>query len=157
MVFSKFKNIKRGITYIEVISFLFIMTIIMTISFPFIMRFKEGNLDMVTNKLVLELKHAKSLAISKNTNMYVKFLDFSSNGYNLIEVYSKYEKVDEYRLPKNYVVIVNNKDLYKNSIVFKENGSLNHGATTLKVLDTKNNKLSKVTLTIGYTRIMKVE
>lgn len=157
MVFFKLNSVKRGVTYIEVISFLFIMTIIFTVSLPSIMRFKEGNIDMVTNKVILEIKHAKSLAISKNTNIHVKFLDFNAKGYSLIETYEGYTKLDEYRLPKDYVVIINEKDLYYNSIVFKENGSLNHGATTISVLDMKNNKLSKVTLTIGYTRIMKVE
>lgn len=148
---------KRGVTLIEVISFLFIIIIIFTITLPFIIKVKGSNLDSITNKFVLELKRAKSMSIARDKNVFVKFFDVENKGYTLMEYYIEIEKQGEYRFPKGYIVNTNSEDLHNGNIVFKPDGSLNHRATTLKVKDTKTNEVNKVTLTIGYTRIMKVD
>lgn len=155
MEYIKYK--KRGITLIEVISFLFIIIIIFTITLPFILKIKGSNLDKTTNKFVLELRKVKSMSIARDRNVYVKFYDFENGGYTLLGYYIGVEKQGEYKLPKGYIVNTNNEDLYNGSIAFKPDGTLNHRATTIKVKDIKTEEINKVTLTIGYTRIMKVD
>lgn len=97
------------------------------------------------------------MSISRDKNVFVMFSDMENRGYTLIEYYIESEKQGEYRFPKGYIVNTNSEDLYNGNIAFKPDGSLNHRATTLKVKDTKTNEVNKVTLTIGYTRIMKVD
>lgn len=147
---------KRGVTLIEVVSFLFIITIIFTITFPFMMKIKGTNLDRETNKVILELRYAKSLAVSLDTDVYVKFFDREELGYTTMKYYADKEKHGEYKFSKGYNLIKENDDLYKEDIVFRPDGTLNHRATTLKINDINTKEVNKVTLTIGYTRIMKV-
>lgn len=138
---------KRGITYIEVISSLFIICIIITLIYLKLP--KKSNIDFVANSLIYELKYGKSLAISKNTNVNLE-MNNERNGLS----FSIDNKVfREYFLPKGYYMDISS-DIPKGIIVFKSDGTLNHGALTLKLKN--NNQEVKITLTIGYTRIMRV-
>ncbi|WP_161797121.1 hypothetical protein [Clostridium cylindrosporum] len=73
-----------------------------------------------------------------------------------MEFYLNDKKQQDYKLPSGFVIITNNNDLYNKNVVFKSDGTLNHRATTLKVRDVNSKKEASVTLTIGYTRIMRV-
>ncbi len=138
---------KRGITYVEVISSLFIICIIITLIYLKLP--KKSNIDFVANSLIYELKYGKSLAISKNTNVNLE-MNNERNGLS----FSIDNKVfREYFLPKGYYMDISS-DIPKGIIVFKSDGTLNHGALTLKLKN--NNQEVKITLTIGYTRIMRV-
>ena len=138
---------KRGITYIEVISSLFIICIIITLIYLKLP--KKSNIDFVANSLIYELKYGKSLAISKSTSVNLE-INNERNGLS----FSIDNKVfREYFLPKGYYMDISS-DIPKGIIVFKSDGTLNHGALTLKLKN--NNQEVKITLTIGYTRIMRV-
>lgn len=155
MVYSNKYYRKRGITYIEVISSLFIITIIFTLVFPLVLKVDEAKIDVITNKVISELKYAKSLAISNNSRVYVKFSDVKDSGYTSFQIYSSNIKEKEYTLPKEYRVITNSADLYKKDIVFNPDGTLDHRATTIKVRNILNKETYDITLTIGFTRIMR--
>lgn len=138
---------KRGITYVEVISSLFIICIIITLIYLKLP--KKSNIDFVANSLIYELKYGKSLAISKSTSVNLE-INNERNGLS----FSIDNKVfREYFLPKGYYMDISS-DIPKGIIVFKSDGTLNHGALTLKLKN--NNQEVKITLTIGYTRIMRV-
>lgn len=135
---------------------MFIITIIFTLVFPIISKGGEENIDGVTNKVISELRYAKSLAISKNSKVKVKFSSEKPEGYMKMEVCLGDNKQREYILPSKFVLITNNADLRDKNIEFKKDGTLEHRATTLRVRDIVNNDTNNITLTIGFTRIMRV-
>ena len=145
-----FNSKKRGITYVEVISSLFIMCIIITLIYLKIP--KGNNINFVANSLISELKYGKSLAIAKNKNVNLEI----NNNKNEIDFSIDNKVFREYCLPKEYYIDINLDNLPKGIITFKSDGTLGHGALTIKLKNESNQEV-KITLTIGYTRIMRVD
>lgn len=150
------KKRKKGVTYIEVISSLFIIMLILSMILPNLIRKNNNSLDTVTNKVVDVLNYAKSLSISQNSKVKVEFHEEKEGGYKKIKVIDEDEEYREYKL-KEFIIIANKNDIYNGCIVFKPDGTLFHRATTLKVKDIENKEERRITLTIGYTRIMRVD
>ena len=145
-----FNNKKRGITYVEVISSLFIMCIIITfiyLKFP-----RENNINFVADSLISELKYGKSLAIAKNKSVDLEIVNNKKN----VDFSIDNKNFRKYCLPKGYYMDIKLDNLPKGIITFKPDGTLGHGALTIK-LKNENNEEVKITLTIGYTRIMRVD
>ncbi|MEG2540118.1 MAG: hypothetical protein RSA01_11045, partial [Clostridium sp.] len=147
---------KRGITYIEVILSLFILVSIMTIVYPFVSSTKTSSLDSESKKIVSALKLCKSDAIGSGSLIKVKFEDVNSGGYKRFDVYNEEGFIRTVNLSSGFVLKVRKTDLNGGNLVFKSDGTLGHGATTIFISDIGSSKDAEITLTIGYTRIKRI-
>lgn len=157
----------RGFTLIELLCTIAIMSIIAAISYPDVETYiNKDRLDIAAWELVNNLRYAKMYAISKNvTAVHVMFLGDTGDGeYKRYIIYTLPAQgssmtLKDVNLPEN-VCICRYKSTFsrpnsENKLIFKTNGSVNP-ACTITLLDKKTGEESAVTLTIGYTRIMKV-
>lgn len=138
----------------------------MSISYPNIKNsISDIKLSNASYQLVSDLKYSKMYAISKNVpSVRVKFFeDNSFMSYNSYLIYCPNEvesmKIKKVYLPEGIYISKGDSTFYdgsdgiKNTISFKNNGSV-HPACTIKLIDESTGKSKKITLTIGYSRIM---
>ncbi|MEG0641725.1 MAG: hypothetical protein RR515_03920 [Clostridium sp.] len=137
-------------------SLFIIMTIIIIVS-PYVVSTKKNEIIRVTNSIVTELKVIKTLAISKNSYIYVDFSKLENKGYTYFEYKSMGKKYGEYSVPKGYVIDVSKADFDNGKLAFRPDGTLGHRATTIRIMEVATQREEKITLTIGYTRIMRVD
>ncbi|TDT61966.1 GspH/FimT family pseudopilin [Fonticella tunisiensis] len=156
---------KRGFTLIEILCVLAIVSIISAISYPDVKRILlKDRLDITASKLVNDLRYAKMHAVTQGTSsVSVIFLkENSSDDYNGYWIY-KPSNLSSMELKKVYltdeIYISRSESTFSitNKIQFNTNGSISPHACSIVLKDRQTGKSIKITLTIGYTRIMIVK
>ncbi|MEG2892887.1 MAG: hypothetical protein RR840_05920 [Clostridium sp.] len=136
---------------------MFIFVSIMLIVFPYIRNKTLATIDRESTKVVNILKKYKSKAIAEGEDIKIEFTSFSGDGYTQLNVYKNINKVESHKITSGFCLSINKNDLKQGYLVFRSNGTLDHRATTVRVINSKTKESEKITLTIGYTRIMRVE
>lgn len=158
---------KKAFTLIEIICTLAVLSIILLIATPSISGFiRKDRLRTSTDMVVSDLRYAKMHAVSKgNSNAHVLFNKVSGEeDFNSYLVYSFNDGVQytlkEVRLPDR-VRICSNRDGSTfdtgGKLTFESQGSVSPYACTVALKDLDTGKKEYITLTIGYTRIMRVQ
>lgn len=160
-------NLRKGFTLIETLFTVLIIIWISFLCYPSIKPILNYNLSIACNELISDLRYAKMQAICKNsTTVKVVFLNDNGKGeYNEYVIYTSSQNnfpsmvIKKTKLPKN-VFISRQKSTFslpnsENKLTFYPNGSVNPSCT-ITLIDKETGKQESITLTIGYTRIMKV-
>lgn len=161
-------NSKRGFTLIEILFTVFLIIMVLSISFPKVKPYiLKDRLSLSCEELIGNLRYAKMQAICKNsTSVRVIFLNDNGKGeYSEYLVYSVGTNIDSsmvlkhVKLPEN-VFISRNKSTFsvpnsENRLNFYPKGNVNPPCT-ITLVDKETGREESITLTIGYTRIMKV-
>jgi prepilin-type N-terminal cleavage/methylation domain-containing protein len=156
--------VKRGFSLIEIVCVISMICVIAGILTPVLGIFvKQNQLDIVTDVLVNDLRHAKMQAISKNLSVITVYFILDEKNQNYNEYYINdpalnmgEQEIRRVKLPKSIVVSKKDSTFAYHKIGFTRQGSVTPYACTIALEDLDTGKKSKITLTIGYTRIMRV-
>ncbi|SKA81826.1 hypothetical protein SAMN05443428_104122 [Caloramator quimbayensis] len=161
--------IKKGFTLIET---LFILFIIIMISLMCSLRaesyIKKDRLSISCEELVNDLRYAKMTAVCKNKST-VRVLFLKDNGKGEYSEYIIYSAsnieepsmvIKQVKLPPN-VFISRGKSTFsqgdsENRLIFYSKGNVKP-ACRIVLIDKETGREEEITLTIGYTRIMRVK
>ncbi|WP_168190048.1 GspH/FimT family pseudopilin [Caloramator sp. E03] len=161
-------NSKRGFTLIEILFTVFLIIMMLSLCYPKVKPYiLKDRLSLSCEELIGDLRYAKMQAICKNsTSVRVIFLNDNGKGeYNEYLIYaigtniSSSMVLKHVKLPKN-VFISRNKSTFsilnsENKLTFYPKGNVNPPCT-ITLVDKETGREEAITLTIGYTRIMKV-
>lgn len=151
---------KKGFTLIEIVCVIAISCIVMSICYPNIKNvMNDIKLNESSYLLVNDLRYSKMYAVYKNFGeVKVRFMsDGDSEKYNSYLIYCPAQvdkmKIKRVTLPKGIYVSKCDSTFSDGIITFRNNGSVQPACTIILNDEDTGNK-RKVTLTIGYTRIM---
>lgn len=162
-----FFHMKKGYTIIELICVIAIIGIMAGLSYPSIKGLLSSErLNLSSKVLINDLRYAKMYAVSKNiTSVYVKFTGDADKGiYSGYMIYYPNNMANPVLINKNFddEIIIDGKNSTfgtantSDIIEFKPDGSV-YPACTIVIRDTDSGDSKKITLTIGYTRIMEIK
>lgn len=158
---------KKGFTLMEIICTLAVISIILLITAPSVTGYvRKDRLKIATDEIVNDLRYAKMHAVSKaQTDVTVEFKKSQESidgfDYYALSFYENGTKkeIKKVSLPMR-VRICSRVDGstfdMTNRIVFQPAGNVSPFACTVAVKDIDTGKKENITLTIGYTRIMRV-
>lgn len=153
---------KKGITLIELIFTLAILSIILLISYPS-MKYcmKSNNLKINADRLVNDLRYAKMYAMSdKRSSVQIFFEPKHEDGYDgylIIDANRMNNtKLKEVNLPKG-IIICKESTFSGDKIAFGSKGNVVPHACTIVLRDVETMKEKRITLTIDFSRIMVVD
>ncbi|MCX7885185.1 MAG: prepilin-type N-terminal cleavage/methylation domain-containing protein [Caloramator sp.] len=156
-------NTRKGFTLIETLCSIFIIIMISSLCYPQIKPYvTKDRLDVSCEELIADLRYAKMTAICKNKTT-VRVLFFNDNGkgeYSEYMIYSDSKAIRKVKLPDN-IYISRNKSTFskidaENRLIFYSKGNVNPPCK-ITLIDKETGREKSITLTIGYTRIMKVD
>lgn len=151
---------KKGFTLVELICVISIMVIIGAISYPSVSAFlRADRLNTATDTLINDLRYAKMYAITNNIDVKVLLNRLgASYEYDGYKIYlGPTMTIKQVKFPLNvYVDGIHSTFDTNGKMEFNTSGSVSPFACTIMLKDRETGKTSEITLTIGYTRIMKV-
>lgn len=153
---------KKGFTLIEVIIIIAILGILFTISYPSLDSYvKKDRLKICSDRLVNDLRYAKIYAMSNPCSaISVIFEEEVIDGYCSYRI-RDFSITDKSILKKvefpNGVVVKKSSTFNENTIEFQSGGNITPFACSIYLKDTHTGREKKLTLTIGFSRIMVVD
>lgn len=153
---------KKGFTLIEAIIIIAILGIIYAISYPYLNSYiKKDRLKICSEKLVNDLRYAKIYAMSNPCSaISVNFGNENIDGYCSYEVWDS-SITDKHSIKKvelpNGVIVWKGSTFKNKRIEFQSGGSIAPYACSIYLRDTQTGREKKLTLTIGFSRIMVVD
>jgi Tfp pilus assembly protein FimT len=137
--------------------------IIGSILFPnVILMTKKDNLDVATERLINDLKYAKMYAITKNiSSISLRFIpDEKEEKYYEYEIYNPSNVsnmvMKKVKLPEGIYISKYESTFANDKVTFDVDGTISPGACSIVLREQNSDEKRKITLTIGFTRIMEV-
>lgn len=159
---------RRGFTLIELVCVLGLIGIMSSIAYPSIRSLlKADRLKLSSKLLINDIRYAKMYAVAKGykATTLVRFLRDDKSGtyigYRILDTGNVNHEILKERYFYHGVIIDGDNSTFSSgnkvdTLEFFSNGSVEPACTiVLKDLDTGKSK--KITLTIGFTRIMELE
>lgn len=163
-----FMNTKKGFTLIETILIVFLIIMISSMcSLRAESYIEKDRLSSSCEELISDLRYAKMTAVCKNKST-VRVLFLNDNGKGEYSEYIIYSAsaieepsmvIKHVKLPSN-VFISRGKSTFsqadsENRLIFYSKGNVKP-ACKIVLIDKETGREEEITLTIGYTRIMRV-
>lgn len=154
---------KKGFSLIEIVCVLAMTCIMVSILTPVLSTFvKQNQLNTATDVLINDLRHAKMLALSRNQTVITVFFTLDEKNENYIEYYI-YDTLNQgqkvirrVKMPNRIVISKKDSTFSLHKVTFTKHGGVTPNACTITLEDLDTGRKNKITLTIGFTRIMKV-
>lgn len=149
----EFLNRKKGLSIIEIIVVLVLLSIVLAIGVPYFLRSK-GNTQVRTQakQLKADLEYARSIARTQGGEVTFAYSSpaESSTGYEIVDTDGQVKKVVEFEGS----VVADYSSLSSSEIIFKSNGSCSAGGE-IKVKNTGTDKTFTLTLneTTGMVKL----
>lgn len=157
---------KKAFTLMEVICTLAVISIVLLIASPSVISFvRKDRLRTTTDRLVSDIRYSKMYAVSKSeSSVHMLFNNAEgSRDYDSYLIYSYngtiQNNIKKVRLPDGVRVCSREEDGtldISGKLSFSILGNVLPHACTIVLKDIDTGKKDYITLTIGYTRIMRV-
>lgn len=154
--------LKKGVTLVELICTIAVLSVIFLISYPFMKNYMKNNtLKISADRLVNDLRYAKIYAMAdKRASVQILFNQKQEDGYNGYLIIDgnrmKDMKLKEVKLPRG-IIIWKGSTFSEDKIAFGNKGNIVPHACTIVLRDVETMKEKRITLTIDFSRIMVVE